>query len=326
MKKIFGLALACCSTLFAQGVAQVPAVKADSAKAPVPVTTPAVDSVKAVAPAAIPVAAVVSDTAKVAVPAAAPAVDSAAVAVVDTAKAVEPVKPAEALPAADTAKVSEVAVDSAKTVDSTDAELVKTKRWNHYIGAGLSIPFDQYGIGNKKVNLINYGVNASYMGVCRCGFATKLSITSGIATTGNIEFYPSDGWQTGTYSAVEFGAGYSFVNSPKVTFSMFAVVGVEYAVFVTEEKSFKHKELGRVDRSYSESLTALTLGGDFMARFALSNHVGLFASVGGRWVAEVDSDASVKYKKGDFSRLEVNHDDDMGNFSIVPTVGVMWKF
>ena len=51
-----------------------------------------------------------------------------------------------------------------------------------------------------------------------------------------------------------------------------------------------------------------------------------FASVGGRWVAEVDSDASVKYKKGDFSRLEVNHDDDMGNFSIVPTVGVMWKF
>jgi hypothetical protein len=307
MKKMFFCAAAiCCSALFAQEAAVAPAV------APAPVAN--TDSVQTVAPAETPVAAPAAEAANAAAPVAdtakvaAPAVETAKV---DTVKAAEPV----AAPVAEVAQVE----DTAKVAEAD------TSKWSKFVGVSLTVPFESYKAGGKKINFINYEVSATYVGVCRCGFTPKASISAGIATAKKIPFYPSKGWQVGSFSTFEVGAGYSFVNSEKLLLSGFAVVGFEYANFITESKKMKHSELGNVDRDYLESFSSLTLGGDVMARFALNESVGLFASVGGRWVAYTDAESAVRYTKDDYTRTENIHDDGVGYFSIVPSFGVMWK-
>jgi hypothetical protein len=220
--------------------------------------------------------------------------------------------------AAPVAEVAQVE-DTAKVAEAD------TSKWSKFVGVSLTVPFESYKAGGKKINFINYEVSATYVGVCRCGFTPKASISAGIATAKKIPFYPSKGWQVGSFSTFEVGAGYSFVNSEKLLLSGFAVVGFEYANFITESKKMKHSELGNVDRDYLESFSSLTLGGDVMARFALNESVGLFASVGGRWVAYTDAESAVRYTKDDYTRTENIHDDGVGYFSIVPSFGVMWK-
>ena len=200
------------------------------------------------------------------------------------------------------------------------------KKWTHFISAAVTVPIAQYKINHQKIDLIDYGINISYMVASRWGFSTRLSVSAGGSATDNIRFDDSDDWQIGTYGAVELGAGMSFVNNSFFTFALFAMAGLEYVMFETEENAYSHKELGSVDRSFNETLAALTLGGDILMRIAITERVGLFASVGGRWVASTASETTVKYRQGDYTRTESVIDDGCGNFSIVPTLGLMWRF
>ena len=200
------------------------------------------------------------------------------------------------------------------------------KKWSHFIGAAVTVPITQYKINHQKIDLIDYGINISYMVASRWGFSTRLSVSVGGSATDNIRFDDSDDWQIGTYGAVELGAGMSFVNNSFFTFALFAMAGIEYVMFETEENAYSHKELGSVDRSFNETLAALTLGGDILMRIAITERIGLFASVGGRWVASTASETTVKYRQGDYTRTESVIDDGCGNFSIVPTLGIMWRF
>lgn len=200
------------------------------------------------------------------------------------------------------------------------------KKWTHFIGAAVTVPITQYKINHQKIDLIDYGINVSYMLVSRWGFSTRFTVSAGGSATDNIRFDDSDDWQIGSYGAVELGAGMSFVNNSFFTFAFFAMAGIEYVTFETEENAYSHKELGSVDRSFSETLAGLTLGGDLVMRVALAERVGLFVSVGGRWVASTASETTVKYRQGDYTRTESVIDDGRGNFSIVPTLGLMWRF
>lgn len=201
-----------------------------------------------------------------------------------------------------------------------------SKKWRHFAGVSFIVPVTQYKINKEKLNFVNFGVNLSYMGVSRFGFATRATVSAGVSVTDDIKFEDSDDSEVGSYGALEIGAGFSFVNSSIFTFAVFAMVGMEYATFETEENAYDHKELGSVDRSFTETAAALTLGGDIVMRLALTERVGIFASVGGRWVASSGSEATVKYRKGDYTRAETYLDDGRGVFSIVPALGVMWRF
>ena len=138
MKKMFFCAAAiCCSALFAQEAAVAPAV------APAPVAN--TDSVQTVAPAETPVAAPAAEAANAAAPVAdtakvaAPAVETAKV---DTVKAAEPV----AAPVAEVAQVE----DTAKVAEAD------TSKWSKFVGVSLTVPFESYKAGGKKINFINY--------------------------------------------------------------------------------------------------------------------------------------------------------------------------
>ena len=361
MKKILLLAsLICSSALFAQ-VADTTKVVADTTASVIPATepeSPVTDSAKVIEPAEVTAtdttaakadtAVVVdttsasvadttitlTDTTKVAEPVEAPAADTAASVipasepespVTDTAKVVAPAP--EEVAVADTAKVAEPAEATIACAEPAAAPVADSiEKWTHYIGFGATVPVAQYKVDHKKTDLVNYGVALSYIGVHRSGFTTRLSVAAGGSVTDNIQFDGSDDWQIGSFSSAEIGLGVSFINSKSLTLALLAVAGFEYAIFESEEKEFYHTELGQVDRKFQETLGALTLGGDIVLRIGLSDHVGLWAAVGGRWVAVTVAESAVRYNKDDFTRTESYVDDGSGVYSIVPTLGVMWNF
>lgn len=306
---------------------------AEAAPAAEPAVAPAAQAAPAeVAPAAE--AAPAADTAKVAEavpaaePAAAPAEQAAAPAADSTVTLAEPAADTAAVVTAVAAPVAPAAEEAAPAADSAaQAAAPAEKSWYTMLGLGLTVPVSQYKVHGKKIDLIDYGINATFVGAAANGFSVELSLSTGGAATDNIKFVNSDDdWQIGNFGAFDFGAGYTAGLGKKFSLSMLAIVGFEVAVFESDEDEYDHKELGKVDRSFSEALVAFTLGGDLIARYSITEHAGVFAKVGGRWVAACGVGTSVKYEDDDFNRVDTTTDSESGNYSIVPTIGVMWVF
>ena len=319
---------------FAQEAVAPAATTTASTEATAAPAQPAAEAAPAAAPAEVAPAAE-----------AVPAADTAKVA--ETAPAAEPAAPAEqaAAPAADSMVTSaEPAADTATVVTAVAAPVAPAaepaaapaeqaaapaeKSWYTMLGLGLTVPVSQYKVHGKKIDLIDYGMNATFVGASANGFSIELSLSTGGAATDNIKFVNSDDdWQIGNFGAFDFGLGYTAGLGKKFSLSMLAVVGFEVVVFESDEDEYDHKELGKVDRSFSEALVAFTLGGDLIARYSITEHAGVFAKVGGRWVAACGVGTSVKYDDGDdFNRVDTTTDSESGNYSIVPAIGVMWVF
>lgn len=246
----------------------------------------------------------------------------------------EPVAVAE--PTADTAAVVTAVATPVEPVAEEVAPVEKAaapqeapteKRWFNVLGVGITVPVSQYKAHDQKIDLLSYGMTFNYLGMARGGFSIEFSLATGGSATDNIKFVDSeDDWQIGTYSSFDFGLGYTFGVGKKFSLSLLAVSGFQLVTFESDKKEYRHGDLGKVDRSFSEVLGAFTLGGDIFAQYSFTEHIGLYAGVGGRWTAVVASASSVRYDKDDFTRTDTNTDDEMGNYSIVPVVGVMWKF
>ena len=303
------------------------------------VATPAAAEPAAAAPAAEAAPAPAAETA--AAPAApaeptvqtAPDTTAAAAPVAQAAPAAEPAKAAE--PAADTAAVVtavaapvEPAAEPAPVADSAaQAAAPAEKSWYTMLGLGLTVPVSQYKVHGKKIDLIDYGMNATFVGASANGFSIELSLSTGGSVTDNIKFVNSeDDWQIGNFGAFDFGLGYTAGLGGKFSLSMLAVVGFEVVMFESDVDEFDHEELGKVDRSFSETMVGFTLGGDLIANYSITEHAGVFVKVGGRWVAACGVATAVKYEDDDFNRVDTNTDSETGNFSIVPTIGAMWVF
>ena len=210
---------------------------------------------------------------------------------------------------------------------ATTAKTETPKKWTHFAGAGVTVPVTHYEIDRTKTDLVNVGMNLSYTGVARNGFTAKAAVSSGASVTDDVKFVGSDDdWQVGSFVIGELGMGYTFGRPDKFTLSVLAVVGFEVDDFESSAKDYKHEDLGKVDRSYQTAFGAFTVGGDLVARMAVSKHVGVFASAGARWNAVAVTLASTKYEKDDFKRVDTETSDDRGTYSVVPTVGAMWAF
>lgn len=270
----------------------------------------------------------------------APAADSTVVAAepaaepaAQAAPAAQPAPAAE--PAADTAAVVtavaapvEPAAEPAPVADSAaQAAAPAEKSWYTMLGLGLTVPVSQYKVHGKKIDLIDYGMNATFVGASANGFSIELSLSTGGSVTDNIKFVNSeDDWQIGNFGAFDFGLGYTAGLGGKFSLSMLAIVGFEVVMFESDVDEFDHEELGKVDRSFSETMVGFTLGGDLIANYSITEHAGVFVKVGGRWVAACGVATAVKYEDDDFNRVDTNTDSETGNFSIVPTIGAMWVF
>jgi hypothetical protein len=260
---------------------------------------------------------------------AAPAEQVAAPAADSTVTSAEPAADTAAVVTAVAAPVAPAAEEAAPTADSAaQAAAPAEKSWYTMLGLGLTVPVSQYKVHGKKIDLIDYGMNATFVGASANGFSIELSLSTGGAATDNIKFVNSDDdWQIGNFGAFDFGLGYTAGLGKKFSLSMLAIVGFEVVVFESDEDEYDHKELGKVDRSFSEALVAFTLGGDLIARYSITEHAGVFAKVGGRWVAACGVGTSVKYDDGDdFNRVDTTTDSESGNYTIVPAIGVMWVF
>lgn len=296
-------------------VAASPTAEAPVAEAPAPADTTISEkqSEQAEAPSVVAPA----DTNKVAEPAAP---------VADTTKTVEEA-PVQTVQKDSTVQApAETMAYTNVPADTVSAAAPTTKKWYHLVGLGATVPVSQYKIDHKKIDAVNYGVNLSYLGMASNGLSIKLGVSAGGSVTDNIKFEDSDDWLIGDFSSVEGGLGYTFGCPQKFMLSILAVVGFETVEFESDEDTFRHSELGIVDRSYQESLGGLTLGGDILVRVALGNHIGLFASVGGRWIPVTASVSSVRYEDDDYVRTESYTNDGHGVYSVVPTIGAMWSF
>ena len=324
MKKIFGLSLLIAGTM---ALAQEQA----AAPAPAPAAAPVAEQAAPAEPAATPAAeSVVAAEPAPAETAAAPAEEAAPVA----AAPVDSAAPAETAPV-ETAKKTEAPADTTPVVAQEDTAQVAAvqdssaaKNWSHFLGFGLTIPVSQYKIHDKKADLIGYGLNVTYLGVANMGLSVKVAVAVGGSATDNIKFADSDkDWNIGTFTSADLGMGYTFGSAQSFILSIIATAGFEFADYKSDESEFKHSELGKVNRTFEEVMFGITIGGDIIARIAVSNNVGIFASVGGRWVAAVATGSSVVYDNDDdFTRTDTYTDVDSGNYTIVPSLGVMWTF
>lgn len=218
-----------------------------------------------------------------------------------------------------------VATVAATTEDTTPAA---EKSWTHTASVGFAVPVSKFKVDGKKVGTIDYGFDLNYIGFARNGFTIEVAFEGGASTTEDIKFEgDKDDMQIGKYTSFDFGLGYTFGAGKKLSVSVLGTVGYEIAYFESEKKEYKHEDMGKVDRYFTESLGGLTLGGDVIVYKGFSDRAGMYASVGGRWIAKSVSISSVNYEKGDDSHTDTHTDDDnTGLFSIVPAVGVMFNF
>ena len=322
MKKIFGLSLLIAGSIALAQEQATPAPVAEPA-APAVAETAAPTAVEpAVAEEPAPVESAPAPAEEVA-PVVATPVDSAA-----------PASPAETAPV-ETVQKTEVPADTTPAVAPVDTAQVAAvqdapmaKKWFHFLGFGLTMPVSQYKIHDKKADFIGYGLNFTYMGMSDKGLSVKIAASVGGSSTDNIRFADSDKkWNIGAFSTADLGMGYTFGSAQSFTLSLLAVAGIEFADFKSDKKEYKHSELGKVDRAFEELMFGITVGGDIIARVAVSDNIGIFASVGGRWVVAVATGSSVMYDNNDdFTRTDTYTDVDSGNYSIVPTIGAMWTF
>jgi hypothetical protein len=195
------------------------------------------------------------------------------------------------------------------------------------VGAGVTVPVSKYDIEGSDFSLVSTGLNLSYMGIGKSGFAVRADLSSGATFTDDVKYNEKESADVGTYFAGEVGLGYGFVNTPDWTVAVFATVGVEGSVFTRDTETYKHPDLGKVDWTRSVTLGALTLGGDVVVRKALGDHVGVFASVGGRWAPVAVWLLTDEYDNDDVNRKDTfKSDKSDGGFTVVPTVGAMWNF
>ena len=193
------------------------------------------------------------------------------------------------------------AADNVQTTTPQPVAQPKDKSWTHFVGAGVTVPVSKYNVEGSDFSLVSAGLNLSYMGIGKSGFAVRADLSSGATFTDDVKYNEKEDADVGTYVAGEVGLGYGFVNTPDWTVAVFATVGVEGSVFTRDTETYKHPDLGKVDWTST--------------------------SVGGRWAPVAVWLLTDEYDNDDVNRKDTfKSDKSDGGFTVVPTVGAMWNF
>lgn len=187
------------------------------------------------------------------------------------------------------------------------------KTWTNHIGAGLGVPVESIK-GENDTDFFQAGVmfDATYIGVHENGFTVKAGIGIGSLASDDVKIQGND-TNAGLFVDFNLGAGYSFVRSERFLFGATAMF--DYAFNQYEEEDVKHN-----GKNYTDSLAigVLGIGADVFGSFNITTHFGLYANLGIRYLFRGIAQAEIAGSKTDT--------DLKGNVSVLPTLGVMWKF
>ena len=215
----------------------------------------------------------------------------------------------------------------AQTAPAQDQNIdFSTKNWINHAGAAFGVPISKYKIDGNNIDQIAVTLDAMYLGIYKNGFSAKANVGAGVALTKSISFAGASGTQCGAFLSAQLGAGYTFLRTKKFTVSAFGMLGIEGALYQTEKKPYKHKELGVVDRSLSAGIAVFSLGADITAVFYPIPRLGIFCNVAGRYLPFALMNNGAKYAYDDYTRYESYKSSGNGVFSVTPSVGALWRW
>ena len=211
---------------------------------------------------------------------------------------------------------------------------IQAKKWMNNIGVGLTIPISQIGIDEKSsddIFQVGYGIGGTYVGIHENGFTAKANIDIGAATTKDISLQ-GDETNVGIFYNFDFGVGYSFIHTEKITFSLTGMAGLDMETYFDSEDdvSYDEKDCESVDRTFS--LAELNIGADLFFAYHIKEHFGFFANLSTRYLIVGSSKENIEWswksKTGGTRKESEDKDgpDLAGKFRIQPTIGVIWNF
>ena len=171
-----------------------------------------------------------------------------------------------------------------------------------------------------------------YLGVhTRNGLTAKLDLGLGLPN-GKIG---DDEIKTEGEDPIDFtfdiGIGYSFIRDEKITLGVLGVFGIDYSSWslADKEESLMDGAI-KVTESQDLSLMTFNLGADVIGAFRFTDHFGMYANLGFRYVLAGSADIDWEYigSIAGFSgeKSGTNSNDVSGKFVFKPTLGVIWTF
>ncbi len=208
------------------------------------------------------------------------------------------------------------------------------KKWTNNVGVGFTLPISQIGVdesGADDVFQIGYGIEGTYVGIHESGFTAKADLGAGLATSKDISIQ-GDKTNLGGFYNIALGAGYSFVNTEKLTFGLTGMLGFDLATYSDSEDdiTYDEKKCESVDHTLSYGI--FSVGADLFVSYRIKEHFGFFANLSARYLAVGGTTDEIEWtwkdsngrKRKDSS--EGDGSDLAGKFRIQPTIGVVWNF
>ncbi|WP_191013438.1 hypothetical protein [Treponema zioleckii] len=190
------------------------------------------------------------------------------------------------------------------------------KNYDSFIGAGLSGVFSNYKVdddGSRKN--IGGGFDLSLLTVNKeNGFSLKADFGAGIVTT---EDFPNMGRETGLYTVLNAGAGYSFLHTEDTIFSVFGMCSIGRNLFNDDSNIPAFSDMSFKQLTYG-------IGADVTFMKRVGSQVYLFANVGARFEMGTES-VTYSNEKNNVSSYSGTTRDILGNVSVTPTIGVSYK-
>ncbi|MCR5386832.1 MAG: transporter [Treponema sp.] len=181
------------------------------------------------------------------------------------------------------------------------------------VGAGFSLPISNMTMENLSGTPIDFttvtpSLNIMVNSIFSSGFALRGVLDIGIPISSDIKDNIID-YDKSIEFLIDFGAGYSFINTDMLSLAAFGIVGFSITRY-TAEGTY-------VDSSFINY--NLDIGADVVALFNFTHFIGLYASFG------------VRYKIPIYSAFYLNdtvlYDNfDTSGFECVPAIGVTFNF
>lgn len=208
------------------------------------------------------------------------------------------------------------------------------KKWTNNVGVGFTMPISQIGVDEKgadDVFQIGYGIEATYFGVHENGFTAKADLSGGLLTTKDISIQ-GDKTNLGGFYNIALGAGYSFVNTEKLTFGLTGMLGFDLATYSDSEDDITYDEKKCESVDYTLSYGIFSVGADLFVSYRIKEHFGFFANLSARYLAVGGTTDKIEWtwKDSDGRKRKDSSEGDgsdlAGKFRIQPTIGVVWNF
>lgn len=227
---------------------------------------------------------------------------------------------------------------------TTGAFAKKWPQWTNNVGGGITGNYSQIGADNTTssdvIEQFGIGLEGIYLGYHENGFTAKADYAIGATASKDVTLQDKD-TNIGFFTNIALGAGYSVPVTENLLFSFTGMVGADVSLFGDEKEDISYyyeNSDGTSDEAYSADYAAtvglitLSIGGDILAKYSVSEHFGFFANISARWVIggiethETTYTYQKERKQRELTAQTSKDYDLLGKFRVEPTIGVIWTF